>query len=154
MTEEPSSGVALAARPGGPARAGSPGETDLRVLLCEMRPELAPDAYIFASVREEDVQRLAVRPLGTFREREGVSLILEAGESARAGLPAGPLWACITLTVHSALTSVGFLAAVAGRLAERGLPVNPVAGIFHDHLFVPWERREEALAALADQEAP
>jgi hypothetical protein len=51
--------------------------------------------------------------------------------------------------VHSALDGVGLTAAVASVLAERGIACNVVAGFHHDHLFVPWERREEALEALA-----
>lgn len=54
------------AKPGGPAVAKGSGETDLRVLLREMRPELTPDPCVFASVRDEDLERLAVRRLGTF----------------------------------------------------------------------------------------
>lgn len=75
------------------------------------------------------------------REDEGTTAILPdpAGDFAR-----------ITLTVHSALDGVGLTAAVAGALAERGIACNVVAGFHHDHLFVPWERRHEALAALAD----
>ena len=50
--------------------------------------------------------------------------------------------------MRSSLAAVGFLAAVCSRLAEVGISVNPVSGFHHDHLFVPWERREEALAVL------
>ena len=62
----------------------------------------------------------------------------------RSGTP----FARITLTVHSALEGVGLTAAVAGALAQAGIACNVVAGYHHDHLFVPWDRREEALAIL------
>lgn len=54
----------------------------------------------------------------------------------------------ITLNVHSSLEAVGFLAVIASRLAGKGMGVNPVSGFFHDHLFVPVGREEEALAVL------
>lgn len=54
----------------------------------------------------------------------------------------------ITCEVHSSLEAVGFLAVVAGRLAELGMGVNPVSGYFHDHLFVPEGREVEAVGAL------
>ena len=54
----------------------------------------------------------------------------------------------ITLTVHSALDAVGFLAAVTARLAAAGIGANPVSAFFHDHLFVPAARADEALALL------
>jgi RimJ/RimL family protein N-acetyltransferase len=67
-----------------------------------------------------------------------------------AGAPAGePLWARIELSVHSSLEAVGLIAAVASRLAAAAIPVNPWAAWHHDHLFVPWSRREEGLAAVA-----
>jgi hypothetical protein len=40
------------------------------------------------------------------------------------------------------------MAVLATRLAERGISVNPVAGFFHDHLFVPVERADEAARVL------
>ena len=71
------------------------------------------------------------------REAEGVTIIRQ-----------GSGWARITLAVHSSLDAVGLTAAVAGVLAERGISANMVAAFHHDHLFVPWSRRAEALAAL------
>jgi hypothetical protein len=52
----------------------------------------------------------------------------------------------ITLTVHSSLEAVGFLAA--GRLAEAGISVNAVSAYYHDHLFVAEHRADEALRLL------
>jgi hypothetical protein len=57
-------------------------------------------------------------------------------------------WARITLRIHSSLSSVGLTAAVATSLADRGIPANVIAASFHDHLFVPWARRDQALGAL------
>jgi hypothetical protein len=54
----------------------------------------------------------------------------------------------ITLTVHSALDAVGFLAAITARLAAAGISVNAVSAFHHDHLFVPAERADEAMAIL------
>jgi hypothetical protein len=48
---------------------------------------------------------------------------------------------------------VGLTATVATALAEAGIACNVVAGFHHDHLFVPWERREDALAILSDLSA-
>jgi uncharacterized protein len=48
-----------------------------------------------------------------------------------------------------ALTAVGFLAAISAAFADAGISLNPVAGYYHDHLFVPWDERERVLAVLA-----
>lgn len=124
------------------------GETNLTTLLTTMQPELHEAAYVFCSVSQADYARLTVEPLGVFREAEGITLIIEQAQAVAHGLPFQGVWACITLTVHSSLAAVGFMAAISGRLAQAGLSVNPVAGYYHDHLFVPWTRREEALAIL------
>ena len=60
----------------------------------------------------------------------------------------GTGWARITLGVQSSLAAIGLTARVAEALAARGISANMVAAFHHDHVFVPWERREEALALL------
>jgi hypothetical protein len=125
-----------------------PGELNLITLLRTLRPELHPQPYAFCSLAPEAYVRLETAALGMFREREGVTVILEHAAAERLGLPAGPAWACITLTVHSALEAIGMLAAVSARLAEAGVSCNPVAGYYHDHLFVPWDARQRAVEAL------
>ncbi len=67
---------------------------------------------------------------------------------AWAGLAASFRCRMITLTVHSSLEAVGFLAAVTARLARAGMGVNPVSAFHHDHLFVPADRADEAMEIL------
>jgi len=43
---------------------------------------------------------------------------------------------------------VGFLAAVTSRLTEAGISVNAISAFYHDHLFVPADRADEAMAIL------
>lgn len=130
------------------------GETDLEVLLRTMGPRLREEPYVFCSVDEATYARLPVAPLGMFREDEGVSLIVSQAQADAAGLPYDERWACISLSVHSALAAVGLTAAVSARLAAVGLSANVVAAYYHDHVFVPWERRAEALAALESAGRP
>ena len=52
--------------------------------------------------------------------------------------------------MQSALAAVGLTAAIATALAKVGISANVIAGYHHDHIFVPWSRRYEALAILAD----
>ena len=58
----------------------------------------------------------------------------------------------ITLSVHSSLEAVGFLAAITARLANAGISVNAVSAFHHDHLFVPEHRASEALRLLQDMQ--
>lgn len=57
--------------------------------------------------------------------------------------------AWLTLSVQSDLHDVGLTAAVATTLAQAGIAYNVVAAVHHDHLFVPADAADAALAALA-----
>ena len=112
-----------------------------------MQPELNEGVYVFSSVpADRDVSKLA--PVATFREREGLTLILDEATALREELPALFRAAWITLTVHSDLEAVGLTAAVAEALTKASISCNVVAAAFHDHLFVPVERAADALAQL------
>ena len=82
---------------------------------------------------------------------ESPILLIAAASAALPGQFASRL---ITLTVHSSLEAVGFLAAIAGRLAEAGISVNAVSAYYHDHLFVPEHRADEALRLLQNMSKP
>jgi len=64
------------------------------------------------------------------------------------------LFARISLGAETALDMVGLTALMATALAEVGIAANVIAGASHDHVFVPWERREQALALLERLELP
>lgn len=122
--------------------------TDLQELLQALDPRLEPDEYGFCSLSGQADAPVDVRPFATVREPEGLSLVLTVEDATRAGLAfVGPFrW--ITLRVHSSLEAVGLTAAVAGALADAGISANVIAGYHHDHLLVPADDAEDALAAL------
>lgn len=129
---------------------GMGGETNLQRLLAGMHPVLRPGIFVFCTLPAADVPPPGLDPLMIFREAEGRTLILSEAEASGAGL--APAFRCrmITLEIHSSLDAVGFLAAITTRLAAAGMGVNPVSAYFHDHLFVPAERAEEAVRILED----
>ncbi len=123
------------------------GETNLATLIRSMTPVLHPETYVFAKTDDaERARRTSARMI--FQEAEAITLILEQSEAEREGFAYEFPCRMITLNVHSALEAVGFIAAVASELARHGMGVNPVAGFYHDHLFVPAARAEDAMAAL------
>ncbi|XHR98735.1 transporter [Sphingomonas sp. DBB INV C78] len=73
------------------------------------------------------------------REDEGETVIAEDADGG---------WARISLTIHSSLAAVGLTAAISTALAKAGISANVVAGHYHDHIFVPWDRRIDAMAVL------
>jgi hypothetical protein len=125
-----------------------PGETDLQKLLGSMSPELAPGVFVFVTLPPGTPRPTDSNPVMIFREREGDTLILLDEEARAANLPAVFRSRMITLNIYSSLDAVGFLAAITARLAAAAMGVNPVPGYFHDHLFVPADRADEAMAIL------
>lgn len=124
------------------------GETDLDRLMAGMDPELRPGVHVFATLPPGVAPPDGVTPVMAFCEAEGTMPILEQEAAAAAGLDGAFPSRMITLRVHSALEAVGFLARITARLAGAGISVNPVAAFHHDHLFVPADRAEEAMALL------
>jgi hypothetical protein len=121
-------------------------ERDLTRLLRGLRPELNPGRFVFAAVTGPVPAGLS--PVVTVTEPEGRTLVLPQHEADAAGLDYDYVAGWITLRVNSALDAIGLTAAVAGELAQAGLSCNVVAGYHHDHLFVPYDRAAEAVAAL------
>jgi len=112
------------------------GERDLARLLAALDPQLHADRYSFAATSDPTLQDA---DFAIVRDTAGLTLIRPD--------PAGE-WARISLGVHSSLEAVGLTATLSSRLAEAGISANIVAALHHDHLFVPWDRKDEALALL------
>lgn len=125
-------------------------ERDLAALLRHMKPELRPGIFVFCTIAPNERIPAALDPLLMFREQEGTTLVILREEAEAAGLRYAFPSRLITLTVHSALDAVGFLAAITSRLAAAGISVNAVSAFHHDHLFVPADRADEALMLLGD----
>ncbi|TGP21983.1 MULTISPECIES: ACT domain-containing protein [unclassified Mesorhizobium] len=125
------------------------GETNLQRLLASMTPQLLPDVHVFATLAPGVAVPDGLDPMMSFREREGLTLIVTEDAAKSAGFAGTFRCRMITLNIHSSLEAVGFLAAITTRLAAAGMGVNPVSAFYHDHLFVPAERAEEAMAILA-----
>ena len=124
------------------------GETDLQRLLAGLAPELAARPR---AIRPQPAGEAApADAIMLFREHEGVTVVVAVDDAAVNHARDEPLWAQITLRIHSSLEAVGMLAAIAGALAARKIPCNAVSAYYHDHLFVPWARRDEAIDALRE----
>lgn len=125
-----------------------PGETDLGKLLASLDPVLDTREFGYAYVPHGTALPDGFQPFGRFQEDEGVTLIAPAAELAAAGVAALTGLARITMMVHSSLEAVGMTAAMATALTRAGISANVVAAYHHDHIFVPWPRRDEAVAIL------
>lgn len=123
------------------------GEMDLDQLIRSMNPVLHDETFVFATV-DPDWDTGQLSPVMTFIEQEGKTLILARDIAIAENIAHEFECRMITLNIHSALEAVGFLARITQRLAAFGMGVNPVSGFYHDHLFIPQDRAEDALAEL------
>lgn len=124
------------------------GTTDLTTLLKTMKPELNRTDVVFCTVSDELSRYLNLEPIATFHEKEGLTLVLEKHQAQRASLPFDGVFHQITLSVHSSLEAVGLTAAVSAQLTRYGISANVIAAYYHDHIFVPKEKADEAIEAL------
>jgi hypothetical protein len=123
------------------------GEAELATLLRNVRPNLRPGSYAFCMwPSSRPVGDLPA--VGTFREAEGLTVIVEDAVAAAHDLECLYRAAWITLDLNSDLHAVGLLAAVTRVLADAGISCNVVSAVHHDHLFVPADRGAEAVAVL------
>ena len=126
-----------------------PGEHDLQTLLRKCDPILHQDEFMFVHIPINETPP-GVKAHASCRELEGTTLIMKRDEAERSGLLGTFPCRMISLNIHSALDAVGFLPPVLASLASRGIPANVVSGFYHDHLFVPSGREDEALQALRE----
>ena len=125
------------------------GETSLTLMLSSLAPSLLPGEFVYCTCPDADYGDYAeLSPLASFREAEGLSLVLPREQADSAHRSYQGVFRCISLALHSSLESVGLTAAISQRLASRGISANVIAACFHDHILVPAALARDAMAAL------
>jgi len=125
----------------------APGETDLQKMLVTLGVRRRPGVFTYVAVPEL-TSVLSDAAHATVTEDDLITVVLEAHTATELGLGVPVRLAWLTLDVHSSLEAVGLTAAVSACLTEAGIPCNVLAGFEHDHLLVPVERADDAVAAL------
>lgn len=125
------------------------GILNLGDLLNSMKPLLQEGEFAFVTVPGRSYGAHAeLCPIASISEEEGLTLVVPHEHARMAELNFDGVFRMITLNVHSSLAAVGFTAAVADVLARQGISANVLAAFYHDHVFVPADRADEALSAL------
>lgn len=120
----------------------------------ELGPKLVNGEYYFATVDESQLPALSSYPgcfIAIFREEEGLTIVFSDIKEDIAGLSdkkiEGP-FALITLGAQTGLYEIGILAKITGALAKEKIAVNAFSAYHHDHILVPYGKKDAALAAL------
>ncbi|MGL1894712.1 MAG: ACT domain-containing protein [Spirochaetaceae bacterium] len=126
------------------------GEENLNSLLKNMSPILDDNEYVFITTDGTYGDYIALNPLCTFLEKEGLTLILTKSIATSEGLKFEGVFKRITLEVHSSLNAVGLTAAVASKLTDNNISANVVAAYYHDHIFIQYDLADKAMKCLIE----
>jgi uncharacterized protein len=124
------------------------GESNLSTLLQNMTPILHEEEYGFGFLPNGSSIYEELQWFALMREDEAITVVATVAEMQNFKIDHIPGWARISLEIHSDLAAVGLTAAVSTALTKANISANVVAGYYHDHFFVQWERRHDAMAAL------
>jgi len=116
-------------------------------LIKNLKPILNDGEYVFCQVQDL-AAFVDIPPVGSFREEEGITIILDKKSADLLGLEYYYIGAWITLQVNSSLTSIGLTAAVSDVLAKNKITCNMIAGYHHDHVFVDHTKADLAIQVL------
>ena len=123
------------------------GESDLNKLIKGLSPKLNDGEYVFASIKNIELLNTS-EVICTFKEKEGLTLVLERSRADQLGLKYNFIASWIALEVHSSLNAVGLTSLVTTELANNEISCNVIAGYYHDHIFVSTKDSLKALEIL------
>jgi hypothetical protein len=123
------------------------GETDLNKILKSLKPKLNSGDFVFCVI--DDLAQISQADIiSTFKEEEGVTVIIKKELADQLKLKYSFVAAWITLTVHSSLEAVGLTSAFSAALSNERISCNVVAAFHHDHIFVNKNDAEKAVDIL------
>ena len=123
------------------------GESDLNKLIKGLSPKLNDGEYVFTSIKDSELLNTS-DTICTFKENEGLTLVLERSRADQLGLKYNFIASWIALEVHSSLNAVGLTSLVTTELANNEISCNVIAGYYHDHIFVSTKDSLKALEIL------
>ncbi len=123
------------------------GEVELTRLMAGMEPVLDQDEYVFVTANAPSIDQMQAAIM-SFRESEGVTLIVPKQWAENNNLTYAYPCRKITLNIHSSLDAIGFLAKITEGLASKNISVNVVSAFYHDHLFVEPSSADAAMVLL------
>jgi hypothetical protein len=118
---------------------------DLDELLAQLSVSRRPGRWCMVS--DVAVPR-GMAVAATVAEDEGTTSVLAVTDAEKLGARPDFVAAWLTVEVSSALEVVGLTAALATALAAEDIACNVLAGYHHDHLLVPIEKADRAIAVL------
>ncbi len=125
------------------------GSTDLSAMLDSLRVSVRPVPYVVVALTNHDQIPTVGGDIGAvIEEAEGFTVVSTLSRAAHEGWRHDFVASWLTLEVHSSLEAVGLTAAFSRQLGRAGIPCNVIAGFFHDHILVPVDKADAAVAVI------
>jgi len=123
-----------------------------QTILKKLNPKLNDGEYVFCSV--DNIEKIDYNKiLGSFKEKEGISIIISKKEAVNLRLSFSFIAAWITLRIYSSLEDIGLTAAFSNALNKNGISCNVISGYYHDHIFVNINDKDKAMNILKNLSA-
>ncbi len=111
-----------------------------------LSPRLNKYSYIFCTYNKPIIKD--IDSISVFKESEGYTHIIRKIDADKLKINYKDEWAWITLDYYSNLDMTGITAAFSNALSSAGIACNVIAAFYHDHIFVPRDRQQDAMNIL------
>ena len=122
---------------------------ELKDILGNLKPRILEGSFVFTTSNDELVHLMKTfKPIATFREEEGITLVISKDEADKFNIKYDSLFRCISLGVHSSLNSYGLISSISSELTKKKISSNVFSGFYHDHIFVQADLVDTALQVI------
>ncbi|WP_025770611.1 ACT domain-containing protein [Thioalkalivibrio sp. HK1] len=121
---------------------------DLDSMIAHLSVSVRTGKYTVVSLDAGTAPSIGDGVEAVVHERQGDTVVATTQRAEREGWIGDFIASWLTIDVHSALDSVGLTAAISTALAEENIPCNVLAAFYHDHLLIPAQCEERAVAIL------
>ena len=122
---------------------------ELNDILGNLKPRILEGSFVFTTSNDElDHLMKTFKPIATFREEEGITLVISKDEADKFNIKYDSLFRCISLGVHSSLNSYGLISSISSELTKKKISSNVFSGFYHDHIFVQADLADTAIQVI------
>ena len=122
---------------------------ELKDILGNLKPRILEGSFVFTTSNDElDHLMKTFKPIATFREEEGITLVISKDEADKFNIKYDSLFRCISLGVHSSLNSYGLISSISSELTKKKISSNVFSGFYHDHIFVQADLADTAIQVI------
>tara|TARA_B100000287_G_scaffold432926_1_gene493400 strand:+ start:1051 stop:1452 length:402 start_codon:yes stop_codon:yes gene_type:complete len=117
----------------------------------ELNPELLEEEFVFCSHENSMYGAFKeMQPIASIQEKEGLTLVIPKKIADKNNISYESSYKCISIGLVTSLEGYGLTAIISKSLNQNQISANIFAGKYHDHIFVPSSKADQALLILND----